>query len=90
MAYLTSKLIGQLYILRYTFSPGKRRFPKVKWSAYGDNQMHSGKRCWRIMCSVKYLLYNQYPNYLRKLLNEFTACKIADWMSQTCKKWLRI
>ena len=30
------------------------------------------------MCSVKYLLYNQNPNYLRKLLNEFTASKIAD------------
>ena len=54
------------------------------------------------MRSVKYLLYNQYPKYLRKLFNEFTAyklqakslqilneftgCKIAGQMPQTCKK----
>ena len=45
------------------------------------------------MRSVKYLLYNQYLKYLRKLfnekslkiLNEFTDCKIAGQMPQPCK-----
>ena len=43
MTYLTSKLVGQLYILQNTFFPGKRRFPEVKRSTYGDNQMRSRK-----------------------------------------------
>ena len=77
MAYLTSKLIGQLYILQNTFFPWKRRFPEVKRSTYGDNQMRSGKKCWKIMRSVKYRLYSQYQKYLRNLFNEFTARKIA-------------
>ena len=78
MTYLTSKLVGQLYInYRILFFPGKRRFPEVKRSTYGDNQMRSRKECWKVMHSVKYLLYNQYPKYLRKLFNEFTACKIS-------------
>ena len=50
------------------------------------------------MPSVKYLRYNQYPKYLRKLfdeerlqiLNEFTDCKIAGQMPQACKMCLRI
>ena len=45
------------------------------------------------MPSVKYLHYNQYPKYLRKLfneeslqiLNEFTDCKTAGQMPQACK-----